>query len=288
MSAKPTTIEQFAAAVTLAVALPSPSLIYRAIMAGTPEVDDGLRGTAYDGDRTSGGGGSSHVERQVERRNPGQFPTKDAKGNEDNWEAVRGQWDSRSHGLRAGDELLRLKRATDRAMEAISALNAECCDAGQPDTWEEAIQCANILEQQGYIQAAIDVGRNVDSAAMRFVHAIDTVRAVRDSWMAHAPAQGLAEANYAWCQSHGRIGAEEKRTTRKLCRWCWDQMADLAELGEPVVLQEDTANWPSEGMLRAMAEGRLVDVKRERNDWIRSRGLNPERVHQRRQMRRGA
>lgn len=275
----PNTLTRFAAAVELALTLPHPTMIYRAILSGTPETDDGLRGTAYDSDRTSGGTSSTHPERMLARKHPGQFPADDA-------DDQRGAWGARTD--RSKDDLLHLRRATDRAMDSISALNAECCDAGQPDDWDDALKCAHLLDETGTLAAAIDVGRDVDSWALRFAHAIDTVRAIRDSWMAHAPAPSVMEENYAWCRNHAKIGAEEKRTSRMLCRWCWEQIGDLAELGEPVVLQEDQQHWPSEGMMRALADGRMVDVKRERNDWLRGLGLNPERVHQRRQLRRGA
>jgi hypothetical protein len=273
---KRTTLERFAAAVTLAVGLPHPTVIYRAIMASTPDVDDGLRAASYDGDGR-GGTSSSHPERMLERRNPEMFRDPDPK-------AITAPARRRNDR----DDLIRLNRSTTTVLDAVAALNAECCDAGQPDTWDEAIHCANLLEQQGYLAAAIDVGRDVDAWAMRFVHAVDTVRAVHDSWMAHAPGQSIAEENDPWCQSHFRIGARTDRLTRKLCRFCWDQLADLEELGERVVLQEERANWPSEAMLRAHAEGRMVDLKRERTAWLKDRGLDPSRVHQRRQNRRSA
>lgn len=280
-------LERFGHALQLAATLPHPTTIYRAILAGTREVDDGMRGTAYDGDRTIGGTGSSHPERMLQRRHPDQFPPDDDPDR-------RGQWGQRTD--RARDDMLALRRATDRVLDAIATLNAVCLDAGQPDTWDQAIADANVLLEAGYLQAAIDVGRNVDSEALRFVFAVDTVRAVRDSWMAHAPAQGLAETNHPWCRSHKQIGVDKARDTRMLCRWCYRHVEDIAGFvtdehghgSSAVELQHDPSYWPSKAMLAAHDEGRRVVYDREHQAWLRSHGLDPLRVHQQRQGRRSA
>ena len=274
MTASP--LERFANAVQLAHDLPHPTAIYHAIMAGTRDVDDGLRAASYDGDRVSASSASSHPERMVARRNPDLFPRDD---------------DAPPQPLRrrdGRDDLLALRRATDRALDAIAALNAECCDAGQPDTWDEAIKDAHLLHEQGYLRAAVDVGRNVDAWALRFAHAIDTVRAVHDSWLPHAPTQGLAEENHAWCRSHERIDVKRPRVTRLLCQQCWRDVQDLETLGAPVELQNDPAMWPSEAMLEAREAGRRVLFGKEQQRWLLAHGLNPADVHRRRQDRRTA
>ena len=278
---RPDTLTRFAQAVDLALTLPHPTDIYRAILTSTPDVDDGLKGTSYDGDRTSGGTTSTHPERMLARKHPGQFPADDA-------EDQRGRWGGRTD--RSKDDLLHLRRATDRVLDSIAALNAECCDAGQPDDWDDALKCAHLLHETGTLAAAYDVGRDVDAWALRFCHAIDTVRAIRDSWMAHDAPEDIAEANFAWCHSHARLNLKEKRTSRRLCTWCWRHILDLAEFSDlaAVELQEDQTNWPSEAMIQAKQDQRRVLYDREHAAWLRGHGLNPTVVHQKRQARRTA
>lgn len=276
----PDTLTRFVAAVELALVLPHPTDIYRAILTGTIDVDDGLRGTAYDGDRTSGGGQTSSVERMLERKHPGQFPKDD--------DDQPGKWGARTD--RSKDDLLHLRRATDRVLDSIAALNAECCAAGQPDDWDDALKCAHLLHETGMLQAAIDLGRDVDSWALRFCHAIDTVRAIRDSWMAHEAPDDIAEQNFVWCQSHARLNLKEKRTSRRLCTWCWRHVQDLAEFSDhpAVVLQEQDDNWPSVEMIRAKQDQRRVLYDKEHALWLRAHGIDPTAAHQRRQHRRTA
>jgi hypothetical protein len=283
------TVEQFTQAIALAATLPDPADIYRAILAGSREVDDGLRATGHGGGHTSGGERSSHPERQLERRQPGQFPTNEKhEADPDAWEHKPGTWGQRTD--RARDDMLALNKAATRVLDSIATLNAVCCDAGQPDTWAEAIHDANLLAETGMLQAALDVGRNVDADAIRFAHAVDTVRAIRDSWMAHQAPQSVAEANYVWCLSHARLNLEEKRSTRKLCRWCYRHVEDIAEFSDrtAVELQEDDTCWPSEAMIRAKEQGRPVLYDKEHQAWLRSHQIDPRIAHQRRQQRRSA
>lgn len=277
----PDTLTRFAAAVELALGLPHPTAIYRAIMSGTRDVDDGLKGTAYDGDRTAGGTSSSHPERMLARKHPGQFPTDD---NPDQ----RGTWGASSD--RARDDLSHLHRATLRAMDAVVTLNAECSAAEAPDDWDDTLKCAHLLHETGMLQAALDVGRDVDAAALRFSHAIDTVRAIRDSWMAHAPQQGLAEANFAWCRPHLTIGVQVKRETKVCCRTCyrWIEDLQLGGIGDAVELQLERRYWPSEDMLRSNAAGRRAMVARDRRDWLLEHGCDPATVDRRRAARRAS
>ena len=276
---QPTTLDRFGAAIELADGLPHPSDIYRAILTGSRDTNDGLRAASYDGDRTSGGTSSSHPERMLARRHPDQFPAD---------EDEPGKWGSRTD--RAADDLLALRRATDRVLDSISALNAECCDAGTADDWDAALKDAHLLAEAGYLTAAIDVGRHIDHWLIRFTHAVDTVRAIRDSWMAHAPAQGLAEANFAWCRPHLTIGVETKRETKVCCRWCYRQIEDLelAGLGDAVELQLQRRYWPTEAMLRSNAEGRRAMLSRDRRDWLVSHGADPMAVDRRRASRRAS
>lgn len=278
-----TTLERFAEAVTLAVALPSPAVILERIT--EDEVDDGLRATSYDGDRIAGGSGKSHPERMLEARNPEQFPPDDPN------KPPRTRRSSTAPRDRA-----RLEQAQENAIDAIAALNAECCDAGMPETWEEATTDANVIHETGMLKAAIDVGRDVERWAMRYVHAIDTVRAVHDAWMPHEPPQGLAEENIAWCRPCLRIDEKRKRITKVCCQRCWRDILDLEGFitdddGEPipaVELQLQPRYWPSEAMGRAREQARPILVDRERQAWLRSHGINPATAHQRRQERRSA
>lgn len=283
---KPDSVTRFSAAVDLALTLPHPTAIYRAILSGTREVDDGLKGTSYDGHKTTGGTPSSHPERMLERKHPGQFPADEGTEKYPDWEDQPGQWGARTD--RAADDLLHLRRATDRVLDAIATLNAECCDAGQPDTWDEALQDAHTLVEAGFLSAAIDVGRHVDAEALRFAHAIDTVRAIRDSWLPHAPAQGLIEANFAWCRPHLQIGVQVKRETKVCCRTCyrWIEDLELGGLGQAVELQLERRYWPTEDMLRSNADGRRAMVARDRRDWLVKFGLDPMTVDRRRSTKR--
>lgn len=291
---RPDTLTRFATAVDLALTLPHPTEIYRAIMSGSSEVDDGLKGTSYDSDRTTGGTSSSHPERMLARKHPGQFPKDAGSEKYPDWEDEPGTWGARTD--RARDDLLHLRRATDRVLDAVSALVAECIDAGTPDDWEDALKAAHTLHDAGYLAAAIDVGRNVDGWALRFIHGIDTVRAIRDSWMAHtldASDLGLVKA-HRWCRSHERVKdakgkpLEKARDTALLCRWCYRHVEDLAEFSDEtaVELQRDPKCWPSEAMVAADEQGRRVLYDKEEAAWQRSHGLDPAAVHQRRQGRR--
>jgi hypothetical protein len=289
------TVDRFRRAVDLALTLPDPVDIYRAILAGSREVDDGLRATGHGGGQSRGGERSSHPERQLERRQPGQFPKNDdEEADPDAWEEKRGAWNARTD--RARDDMLALNRAATRVLDCMATLNAECCDAGQPDTWAEALQDAHLLLETGTLQAAIDVGRHIDATALRFCFAVDTVRAVRDSWMAHDAPQGMAETNQAWCRPHLRIDVKRPRVTKVCCQQCWRDIRDLEgqvldDHGRPipaVELQTDPTNWPSEAMQRAREDGRRVLFEKEQAAWMRSRGVDPHQAHQRRQQRRSA
>lgn len=283
MTRQPTTTERFIAALELADTLPNPTDIYRAILAGSQEVDDGLRAANYDGER-GGATTATHPERVLAQRHPDQFPNDD---HPDGWETVKGKWGGRTD--RAADDLLALRRATDRVLDAISSLNAECCDAGTADDWDEALQHAHLLANAGYVTAALDVGRHIDHWLLRFAYAIDTVRAIRDSWMPHAPQENLGLIQReGWCRSHQRIDVQRPRVSRLLCQQCWRDIQDLEQLGAPVDLQTDPAKWPSEAMLRAREEGRRVLFDRERQAWLRSHGVSVQQVQQRRRERRAS
>lgn len=281
-----TTIERFEAAVLLAISLPTPREIAKAIMTGSDEVDDGLRAASYDTDRISGGTSGSHPERMLAQRHPDQFPRDDQD------QDVKGRWGAPSN--RSADDLLRLSKASERAVDAIAALNAECCDAGVPDTWDEALHHANTLHEAGYLLAAIDVGRDVDAWALRFSFAVDDVRAVRDSWMPHAPAEGLAEENRAWCRPCQRLDIKRQRITKMCCQRCWRDVLDLEGFildlhGAPipaVELQLNPAYWPSEAMGRAREDGRRVLLDKEKRDWMLSLGVDIRAAYNQRQARR--
>ena len=282
MTREATTLERFAAAIELARSLPGPADIYRAILTGSREVDDGLRAANYDGTR-SGSDRSSHPEKVLASRHPGQFPRDD----EPDWEDIKGSWGNRTD--RARDDMLALRRATDRALDAIADLNDMCCSRGHPSDWDAALKDAHILCDTGYLQAALDVGRNADAPVIRFSHAIDTVRAVRDSWMAHQPQEGLGLVEReGLCRSHERIGVKRPRVSRLLCQQCWRDILDLEQLGEPVELQMDPGNWPTETMLKAREDGRTVLLQKERQTWLRHHGVDASRVQDRRRERRGA
>lgn len=290
------TLDRFVAAIELADTLPDPAAIYRAILAGSRDVDDGLRSTGAGSGRVSGGTSSSHPERVLAQRHPGQFP--DDK--EPDWEDQPGAWGGRID--RSRDDLLALRRATDRVLDAVSALNAECCDAGTVEDWDAALKDAHLLASQGYITAALDVGRHIDHWLIRFAHAVDTVRAIRDSWMAHRAPEGLAEENQPWCRSCLRIelsnGDRLRRTrhTKMCCQRCFRDIQDLEgyvldDQGHPipaVELQMSPAYWPSEAMTKAREDGRTVLLEKERTKWLRSHGADVSEVHRRRQERRSA
>ena len=291
MTRQPTPLERFTAAVELAIKLQTPQAISRAILAGTPEVDDGLRAASYDGDRVTGGTSQSPVERMVALRNPDQFPKDNPDATDTRTKAPR----TRGGGNRAGDDLYRLSKASERIVEAVASLLAEVLDAGCPDMddyrWDDAVKDAHLIAEHNggeTFTAAVDLGRRVTYWADRFTNAVDTVRAIRDSWMAHDPTQGLAESNQAWCRPHLRIDIKRKRVSAVCCQQCWRDMQDLEQLGAPVDLQRDPANWPSEPMLQAREDGRTVLFQKERQAWLRRHGVDLQRVAQRRQERRSA
>jgi hypothetical protein len=288
---KRTPLEQFTAAVELAMKLPTPQVISRAILSGTPEVDDGLRAASYDGDRVTGGTSGSHPERMLAVRNPDMFPRDNPEHPESREKAPR----TRGNGNRASDDLYRLSKASERIVEAVSSLLAEVLDTGCPDlteyAWDDAIKDAHLIAEHNNgetFTAAVDLGRHVIKWVDRFTNAVDTVRAIRDSWMAHDPSQGLAESNQAWCRPHLRIDIKRKRVSAVCCQQCWRDIQDLEQLGAPVDLQRDPKNWPSEPMLRAREDGRTALFQKERQAWLRGHGVDLSRVAQRRQERRSA
>jgi hypothetical protein len=295
-----TPLERYTAAVELAIKLPTPQSISRTILADTPDVDDGLRAASYDGDRTTGGTTSSHPERMLAQRHPGQFPR-----DEDDPDTP-GTWGPRHHSNRPADDLLRLSKASERAVEAIASLLAEVLDQGyDPDSydWDDATKDAHLIAEHRNgetLRAALDLGRNVTYWLDRYSHAIDTVRAVHDTWLPHAPAQGLAEANQPWCRPCQRIKLYNgepllrQRVTKVCCQRCWRDIQDLEGFvldanGHPipaVELQNDPAMWPSEAMTKAREDGRRVLADRERQAWLRGHGADVSEVQRRRQERR--
>lgn len=190
-------------------------------------------------------------------------------------------------GTRRSD-LVPLQSATARTVAAVADLARRCTDTRPPRNWHDAIQLANLLDELGTVQAAIDVGVSVTRPVDDFHDAITAVERIRDRCYGHAPTPNQSNATSRSCRNHLRIGVEVPRVTKMLCQWCWRQVQDLEPLGDPVELQLDPNVWPNEPMLRAHANGSVTDVTRERRDWLVGHGLEPLAVHNRRQQRRSA
>lgn len=253
-----TPADRFSAAVTLALELPTPEAIWRAILA---TADDGLRAANYEA-RVRGGGATA-----VEDPDTGETYSIHLTTTERT--ALRDRHDDQGEGLI-------LSRARERFIDAIAALNAICVDAGAPDSWDDATKDAHILYETGVLQAAIDTGRDVMGWINQTENAVRDVRGVHDRHMPHTPSDTDRLINGdPICLSHARIGDYERPRHGKLhiCKTCYDL---LAKVGNPAEQHHDPHAWPPIDLLREHADmertGRRKDYRTELNLWLERRG----------------
>ena len=186
-------------------------------------------------------------------------------------------------------DLVVLNRAVAGYITAISSITRKTSSITRPATWTEATTTARQLLDDGIITTALDVGTNITADILRAHDHVTTLQRVHDGHCAHPPDTFTrVMQSETGCRSCARFGGDTKRVTKMLCQWCWRQVQDLDQLGDPVELQTDRNCWPSEAMWRAKQDGRTADLMRQWQDWLRSHNLNPIDVHRRRQQRRTA
>lgn len=298
-----TLAERFAAAVDVALKLDTPSQVLRRILADP--VDNGLRAASYDG-KIRGGSPESHPERMAEA------PARPAGGAHISaavdlsatstrvLEAALGlldlfegrspavedyRWDDALHDM----HMLATRVDADAARALRRKRNDDDPEPDEPDPQPLEIEIKLATEvatcdMTGEIPEALPIHATMGEFCQAMLEYHEVVRFVE----AHPPSQYQQDRTTQWCRNHARLGVQEKRHTRALCRWCWRQVQDLEPLGDPVLLQLDPLLWPSDEMLRAHIDQRVKDTSAHRRDWLVSLGLDPIQVHNRRQKRRSA
>lgn len=182
---KPDAPVRFARSLRIADQLPEPRDIARRIMQASPGAHNGLRAASYDG-KVKGGSTTSHPERVAEERTKANTATE-------------------------LDHLRRVSKSGLNALDAVAALNAECVDGGQPDTWDEALKIGMLLLEPQHpqlpsdpeaaaawhathpkgcdclslMEAADEVGRELDVWVDRFDRAVKDLRKVHQHYLPH-------------------------------------------------------------------------------------------------------
>lgn len=179
-------------------------------------------------------------------------------------------------------DIPKLHRAVRAFIDAGNRIWSACDSGPIAEDWDDAVKGLDMLCQTGTILTALDVGTKITGAIYTVQEAVLTVQRIHDGHCPHAPDMltRTMEAK-SGCRSCARIGVDTPRSTRLLCRSCWRDVQDLGELGEPVELQTDPNNWSSLEMLRARADGRRVDLMRERQAWLRGHGVDPRTAGER-------
>lgn len=176
-------------------------------------------------------------------------------------------------------DIPKLERAVAKFVNASQRIWRACWSGSAPVDWDEAVKDLHTLSEAGTVLAALNVGAKVTSAIYDAQDAVLTVQRIHDGHCPHAPDMlTRTMENKSGCRSCARIGVESPKSTRLLCRSCWRDVQDLAELGEPVELQTDPNRWPSLDMLRARADGRRVDGMRAKRDWLESHDVDVRRA----------
>lgn len=169
----------------------------------------------------------------------------------------------------------KLHRAVAGFVDATNAIWRACWSGPVAVDWDDAIKGMDHLLQMGTVRHALSVGTKIAPAIYNAQDSVLTVQRIHDGHCPHAPDMFIRSSQAkSSCRSCIRVSIESPRSTRLLCRSCWRDVQQLAPIGEPVELQTDPNCWPSVEMLRARADGRRVDLMRERQAWMTSHGID--------------
>lgn len=241
----------FAKTASRAMQLPVPAAIARLILASTEAAHNGLRAATYEA-RTSGTGHDVHLthpEVGAERR------------------IERGDKDSR----RPLDDLRDLSKASERFVDAIAALNAECLDAPPPETWDEAVKDADHLAEHDLIEAALDVGRDVTGWVKQANTATIDIGHV---WKRYAPRASTPWERYKRaggradevCDIHVSLKPpmfKRKHGREQLCKTCAD-------------LKRTAGQRPPVDLIHTLEHGTQLEYRKARSRWFQDLGLRQE------------
>jgi hypothetical protein len=238
------------------------------VMSSTDGAHNGLRAASYEGRVSGTGERSSQPEREAEQR----ILKRERRG------------EHRPDGL---DDLLAIRKAGERALDAIDALAAECMDAGTVDSWEEALEVANHLNKtihansctrkdcdcRNPLEDGLAVGYDLTGWVNQFHRSVTDLEAIQRRYSRRAPTRyqqsGLrADEVCEFCSLLKPPRYEAKQGQARGCRWHED-------------MRRRTGEYPDQELTRLHHDyvaGRVTQTKYRKalSDWYRDCGVRPD------------